>query len=406
MPDITQKDMGTEELRDALGANPIGLISEGYSKGQNLTMFLEEKSPSENKLEFDAFDRIMQLQGIQTRSYPDRGYWASEGKEFVDSELGRALYAEFFARTWRRVAYAGRTAANRATYLSTDGTPGSWQRPYDDAEPARWSTQIAPAIPLAELVGTVTPVTGADYRSFYLTHDATKVRHYRIGESAEIPTYKLVSSENTIQLQKFGLGLEASYEQLRRQRVDKIAMQIARVAIQNEVDKVAAALDIAVNGDGNSNSPTTYDLTALDGDAVAGTLTLKGWLAFKQKFVNPYQLTGCLMQETVSLQLTLLDTGSSNVLLSGADLGGMVQRLTPINMTSDGVRYGWTSDAPALQIVAFDRMWAMEELVEIGGQIAEMERFVRSQVEFMSMTEVNGFAKIDETATLILDVNA
>lgn len=404
MPNITQQAMSTQELHDVLSerGSALGFVTESYKKGSNLTMFLEEQSPSENKLEFDAFDRVMQLEGIQTIAYPDRGYWASEATKFFDTTIGRSLYTEFYARTWRRVAYA----KSRATYLSTDGTPGSWQRPYDDAEQARWSTQIAPAIPLSELIATVTPVAGADYRSFYLTHDATKVRHYRIGESAEIPTYKLADSENTIQLQKFGLGLEASYEQIRRMRVDKLAMQIARVAVQNEGDKVSAALDISVNGDGNSNSPTVYDLTALDGDAVAGTLTLKGWLAYKQKFVNPYFITGALMQEAVSLQLALLDTGSANVPLAGANIGGMIQSLTPINQTSDGVRYGWTSDAPALQIVGFDRRWAMEELVEIGGQIAEMERFITRQTEFMSITEVNGFAKIDETATLILDVNA
>lgn len=404
MTNVRQDVMSTQELHDAMSdrAGALQMIGEAYKDGQNLTMLLEEKSPSEDKLKFDAFDRLMQMTGIQTVSYPDRGYWASSGGPLVDTTIGRALYPEFFARTWRRVAYA----KSRATYLSTDGTPGSWQRPYDDAEQARWDTQIAPAIPLSELVGTVTPVTGADYRSFYLTHDATKVRHYRIGESAEIPTYKLADSENTIQLQKFGLGLEASYEQIRRMRVDKLAMQIARVAVQNEVDKVDAALDIAVNGDGNSNSPTTYNLTALDGDAVAGTLTLKGWLAYKLKFVNPYFLTGALMQETVALQLALLDVGSANVPLAGANLGGMIQSLTPINTTSDGVRYGWLSAAPALQIVGFDRRWAMEQLVEIGGQIAEMERFITRQTEFMSMTEVNGFAKVDATATLILDVNA
>lgn len=406
MPNIAQQSMSTGELHAAMSdrSKSLEFIADAYKKGSNLTTFLETQSPSENRLEFDAFDRVMQLEGIQTRSYPDRGYWASEAKQFFDTTIGRTLYTEFFARTWRKTAYGNRN--NRATYLSTDGTPGSWQRPYDDAEPARWDTQIAPAIALSELIGTVTPVTGADYRSFYLTHDATKVRHFRIGESDEIPTYKLADSENTIQLQKFGLGLEASYEQIRRLRVDKLAMQIARVAVQNEVDKVAAALNIAVNGDGNSNSPTTHNLTTLDTDATAGTLTLKGWLAYKQKFVNPYFLTGALMQEAVSLQLSTLNVGNANVPLVGANLGGQIQSLTPMNTTSDGVRYGWTSDAPALQIVGFDKRFAMEELVEIGGQIAEMERFITRQVEFMSITEVNGFAKIDATATIILDVNA
>lgn len=393
--------LSTNDLIARLRENPVDFVAEGYKQGLNLTRWLEVNSPSE-KGDLDAFERCMQAQGIVTRSDPQAGYWASKASAFLDNPVNRTLYTEFFARQWRRVSYG-----NRAVYLSTDGTPGSWQRPYADAQQARWDFQLAPAIPLSEVVGMTTPIEGQDYRAFYLTYSAEQVRKFRLGESAEIPIAKLTDAERTIQLKKFGRGLQASYEQMRRMRVDKLALQISYMAIQSEVDKVAAALNVLVNGDGNSGTtPTNYNLTTLDTDATAGTLTLKGWFAFKMKFANPYVCTTALMTEAVALQLALLNVGSGNVPLAGANLGGTVQSLTPINQTSDSVRYGWTSDAPASTIVGFDRRFAVEQVTEIGGEIAEMERFITNQTQVMTMTEVDGYAIMDGNATKTLTISA
>ena len=113
-----------------------------------------------------------------------------------------------------------------------------------------------------------------------------------------------------------------------------------------------------------------------------------------------------LMTEAVALQLALLNVGNANVPLANANLGGMVQNLTPINTTSDGVRYGWTSEAPASTIVAFDRRFALERLTEIGGQIDEMERFITNQTQLMTMTEVEGYAILDGNAARTLTISA
>ncbi len=395
--------LGTRELFEALDNNPMRLVGEAYQEGLTLSRFFEEASPSAEGDGLDAFGRLMQEAGIITRSNPEAGWWASEASEFFSSPARRVLFSEFFARTWRRVSF-GQT---RATYLSDDNTAGSWARPYADAPQARWDYQLAPAIPLSELVGMTTPITGQDYRSFYMVYDAEQLRKFRVGESAEIPIAKLTDRENTIRLKKFARGLQASYEQIRRMRVDKLALQIAYMAIQAEIDKVAAALNTIVNGDGNSGTtPTTHDLTTLDSAASAGTLTLKGWLAFKMKFANPYLITTALMQEAVALQLALLNTGSANIPLVSANLGGLGTGLTPINQFADGVRFGWTSEAPALKIVGIDRRFSLERVTEIGGEIDEMERFITNQTQIITMSEVEGYAIMDGNAALVLDVNA
>jgi hypothetical protein len=405
---MANQTLSTRDLIARLN-NPteaIEFISEGYRQGLNVSRWLEENSPSEPNSGLDAFERCLVELDIRTTSNPAAGYWASPASAFMSGAAARTLLSEFFARQWRKISYARPSHQERAIYLSTDGTPGSWQRPYSDAQQARWDTQLAPAIPISEVIGMTTPIEGQDYRAFYLTYNAEQLRKFRVGESADIPIAELADAERTIHLKKYGRGLRASYEQMRRMRVDKLALQIAYMAIQAEVDKLAAIINVMVNGDGNSGTtPTSYNLTAIDTGATAGTLTPKGWLGFKMKFANPYMVSGALMTEAIALELATL-TFSANSPYTGYNAGGMVQGLNPINPVGNVTRYGWTSDAPANKILGFDRRFAIEQVTEIGGAISEMERFITNQTEVITMTEVEGYAVMDANATKLLVVNA
>lgn len=403
----------TNELNRLFSADPMqtyrNIAAEMSERGDEgnptLSRALEFASPSEQGQQ-DAFTRLMRENNIRTRSDFVEGYWASRMSAFLDSKVGRALYTEFYAREWRKVAFA--TPQQRAVLLSTDGVPGSFQRPYYEGA-TRWEQQVQPAIPLAELVGMTTPITGNLYRSLFLEYDAEQLRKFRVGEGAEIPIANVAAREHPITLPKFGRGLRMTYEELRRLRIDKVAYFIRQAAVQSEADKVASALNVLVNGDGNTDTAAAvHNLTTLDAAASAGTLTLKGWLAFKMKFANPYFITTALMQEAVALQLALLNVGSANIPLVNipGGQGGLGTGLTPVNTFADSVRYGWTSDAPSLKIVGFDKRFALENVVEIGGNIDEMERFITNQTQVMTMTEIQGFAVMDPTAALVLDVNA
>lgn len=406
--------LSTADLWQRLRENPMefyrqvaaDMQSRGVEDPPTITRALEYASPSEANAPLDAYERMLEVAGIRVASDPIAGYWASPATEFFErGAANRLLYTEFFARNWRSVAFAN--SQQRAVLLSSDGVPGSWQRPYGDASMPRWSQQIAPAIPLSELIAMTTPISGDAYRSFYLTYDAAQLRRFRVGESAEIPVATITGAEHTIRLKKYGRALRASYEELRRMRIDKLAYFIRMAAVQAEMDKVVAALDVLISGDGNTTPtsvPVTWDHNG-DFGGTLGTLSLNSWLWFKMKFVQPYVMTTALMQEAVALQLSQLNTGSANVPLVAANLGGLGTGLTPINQFADGVRFGWTADAPALKIVALDRRFALEQVVEIGGDISETERFITNQTQVMTMTEVNGFASLDANAVKILDIN-
>lgn len=405
--------LGTRELWEQFQNKPLDIyhtvanrmVEAGIEEKPTLSRALEEISPSEKGDSLDAFERLMLEAGIRTKSDPVAGYWASNAGAFTRSAGAKMLLGEFFARNWRKISHG--MSEQRAIFLSNDGIAGSFERPYSDAMGVRPSQRIAPAIPLSELVSVTTGINGDTYRSYYLTYDAAALRKYRVGETANIPIAKLSGGEETIRLKKYGRGLEASYEDLRRMRVDKLAFYIQWMALQTEIDKVAAALDVLVNGDGNF-TPQSHNLTTLDSSATAGTLSLKGWLSYKMKFANPYAISTALMQEAVALQLAMLNTGSANVPLLAipGGQGSLGTGLTPINQTNDNVRYGWTSDAPSLKIVGFDRRFALERVTEIGSEISEMERYITNQTQIMVMSEVEGYAYIDQYAVRVLDVNA
>lgn len=392
---------------DLLAQMGLNVYRAAYEKGMSLSAYLERQDPSaEYRDGLDAFGRLLQAADIRVRSLPEYGVQASEFGEFNRTEQTRALIPEWLLRTWREVQ-TGRPFSTRAMYSTADGAAGSWERPYAEAQAARTDQQVSPAIPLSELVAITTPINAAEYRAYYLSNDATQTSMVRVAEGAEVPRVKLTGGPHTIDLLKYGRGLEASYELLRRQRVDRLALTVRLMAVQAEVDKVAAILGVMVSGDGNDNAPTTHNLTTLDAAASAGTMTLKGWLAFKMKFVNPYMMTGALAQEAVALQMLLLNTGSANTPLVNVQQPSGFGAFTQMNPgLRDSVALGWTSAAPALKIVGFDRRFAIERVVDVGATITEIEQFITRQVQVLVVTEAEGFAIIEKNAINILDVNA
>ena len=383
------------------------MYERAYKEGKNLSVFLEQEDRSgEYKDGTDAFQRLLIAADIRTDSLPEHGVKAATYGEFYENKQARALIPEWLRRTWVE-GQTGRPFSTRALYTSTDAAAGSWERPYAEAQAARWSSQIAPAIPLSEVVAITTLIDAGSYKTYYLQDNAEETSLRRVAEGAEVPRAKLVGGEQTINLYKYGRGLEATYEQLKRQRVDKLALHVRRMAVQAEVDKLATIINVLVNGDGNSNAPTTYNLTTLDPAATAGTLTLKGWLAFKMKFANPYAMTSALVQEGVALQMFLLNTGSANMPLVSVQQASGLGAFTSMNPgLRDNVAVGWVGDAPANKIVAFDRRFAIERIVDIGMTLTEVEQFVSRQTQLLVMTEAEGYAVIDQNAIGILDLAA
>jgi hypothetical protein len=390
--------------------NP-GLYEEARRKGMTFSDFLSHETvDGDGRDGMDAYQRLLQEAEIITRTHPQGHYKSSRVEAFAKDVSSRTLFPEWVRRTVAGVSFRESKAAQNGAgekfiFLSDDVTAGSVLRPFADDLMMRMSDRTEPAIPLTEVVAATRFVDGNKARSWYLNRDASQARRKRVTEAAEIPPAKLTTKQHDIDLYKYGIRLDVSYETARRLALDQFARFLELEAIQAEVDKVAAALDVMVNGDGNtSTAATSYNLTTLDPNTTANNLTVSAWLAFKAKFANPYQLTHVLGTEAVILQLLLLNVGSGNVQLSQRpDLGGF----TPINQTfADGVRWGISADAPASKIVGYDRAWGIGRVVETASEIQEMDRWITNQTLILTATENEGFEVLDPNGLKILNLAA
>jgi hypothetical protein len=414
--------------------NPSDLVAQGgdarfykaavkdKNRRKSLSVIFEELDPSSryprdsDDYKIGAFGRAMRAAGIKTASDTALGYFADPIESFFDSSEKRALFPEWCRRQWVK-ARTGRSLNNTGNLVipstnltqrlitSADEAVGTAMRPIIDNAEVR-QRQLTADISVADIVSVDTAVDGNTYRTIYID-EATPgdIRFVRVTEHAEIPMALVSTSEQEIGLFKYARGIEVSDEARRRGRIDKLGLFLAQVAVQQEADKVAQAMHVLINGDGNANtSATEYDLTTLDPAATAGTLSLKGWVRYKMQFNRGFSLDTVIGRESDIIQLLLLNTGSANQPITAA-FGGAFGELIPINRRlQDGVRFAISDEAPSGKLVGFDSAQALERATEVGSNIQETTRFVTRLSDALVMAEVEGYGIIDQRATKVLDV--
>ena len=398
MTTITPGRIGAQELARQIGPN---LYREAYQHGRSLSVHLEMLDPSTGYNDgLDAFSRQLKLAGIVSRSHPELGVYASKLEAFEVSDEARALVPELFQRMWRSVV-TGKSPDTRALYTTGDDIPGGAALPHALAATARVSRRRPPLM-LSELIAVSTPVDSGTYKAFYLTPSEANSRRSRVAEGTDIPLMRLTGGDQAINLLKYGGGIEASYEVLRRSRIDKIELWMAQVAIQTEMDRISHAIKVLVDGDGNSGTAATnFDATDLDATATGYAVTLKAYISWKLKFSPGYQMSHAIGAEGDVLKVMLLSIGSGEN-DRGIYLAPMDQAMQSGLMLRDGVKAGITDDVPSNVLVGIDATAALEWVFEVGSNIEEVERFARKQTQAIVISEVEAFAVFDQGATKTL----
>lgn len=413
------------ELRSGNGPGPAGLVlsprlyEEAYTRGLSLSAFLEQVDPTEKypdgdaMKQLDAFERQLFLAGIRPFSNPRRGLWADKVEKFwtSDREGAEALFPEFVARVWRSIGLPetrvpGFPGLEKRFYMSS--SPISDVLHPDYVSTVVRQKQIAPAIPLSEIVAITTPIDSGVYKAFYLTDDQDERRMRRVAEGAEVPTAKLTGGDHSINVKKYGRRLLGTYEVFRRMRIDRFALHVALLATQAEVDKVKTGIDVLINGDGNtSTAATNYNISTLDADWSSGdNPTLKGYLAWRMKWTSPYYCNVVLAREADILNLLMCNAGTANVLFG--QVAGMfgIGGVTPIGAQLGPARVGWEDQCTADKWLGIDNRFALEMVTEIGATLTETNKIISTQWNEIVMTESVGFCIFDSQSNRTLTLNA
>lgn len=361
----TRKELEERTKKVELG---LDLYKDAFKEGRSLSAHLETIDPSDEADSLDAFERQLAVRGIRTKSIPEKGIFADKIENFYASDQPQSqfLFPEFLNREMRA---------------------------------ARMEQDIT-----GEIIAARTPIDATVYKSIYLDmSDVTKFRMKRVAEGTEVPTAILKTSENAINLNKFGIRIKATYEALRRVRIDLLRVHLAMIGLQTSLDKGSAAVSVLINGDGNDNAATVDKLSDLD-SASNGSLTYKAWISFLMNFY-PYQGTTVVGNKEALLQImTMQFPGIDPMMALAQYVGGAPMQVQLAQGVFTTVRLVLLNGAPDDTLAACDKRFALEEVTEIGANITETDKIISSQFNEIVLTEVNGYAKLYNEATRILDL--
>lgn len=341
-----------------------------------LSQLLELNDPSAEGSRLDAFERQLREHNIVTQTIASKGINASTVDAFYRTNESKVLFPEFIGRTLRE--------------------------------------SLVAASVLPYLIAMNTPIDGNAYRTIYCKNDTANkkaAKRRRITEASELPKSKLVTAENTTKIYKYGNAIEASYETIRRMKIDMFAVHIRRIGQQSASDEVLDVLDIIKDGDGNNNAATVYTNTGLDSGATGGTLSQDAFVSFLLAFY-PYSCNTMVANKAALLQvLKLLYPAQSTTQLVAFLIGGgalPAKVKMPQGLFSEfTLLYDPNIEAvnahPA--IYGLDSRYAIEKVQEVGSDIQEADKYILNQTQVLTISENAGFNKIMPEASAILEIN-
>ena len=232
---------------------------------------------------------------------------------------------------------------------------------------------------LPNLVATVTDIEGMDYRSVVSVPSDDDKTLKIVGEGAAIPGTKIKTRENLVKLHKRGRMLVASYEALRFQRLDLFTVTLSQIGAYIARAQLRDAIDVLINGDGNSNAASNVSVAA------SGTLTYADLVKLWAN-LSPYELN-TILAPTQEMQAILGMTQMQDP-RAGLDFQGTGKMVTPL-----GAALLHAPEMTAGTIIGLDKNCALE-MVQAGGVTTDYDRLIDRQLERAAITCTAGFAKI------------
>ncbi|MCD8144276.1 MAG: phage major capsid protein [Oscillospiraceae bacterium] len=323
--------------------------------GKSFTQVLEERDPSENyrgtPLEgLDAYQRQLKRFDIKVK-----GAGSDPVEKFFRTSDSSVLFPEYIARSIK----TGMEESN-----------------------------ILPAI-----TATITTFDGMDYRSIASVPSEDEKSLKRVDEGAEIPQTTVRTQENLVQLHKRGRMLVGSYEAIRFQKLDLFSVTLKQIGAYINRMHLEDAIDVLMNGDGNSNPADTFAVGDSTIGGTAGSLTYEDLINFWAQF-EPYEMNTLLVPTGVMVKLLGLSEFQNP--LTGLNFQGTGKLTTPLGATL--LR---SSAVPADTLIGLDRNYALE-MVQGSSVMVEYDKLIDRQLERAAITSISGFAKLFQEAGKVL----
>ncbi len=242
---------------------------------------------------------------------------------------------------------------------------------------------------LPRIVAATTVIDSSDYRTITSDPDEDKKELKNVAEGAFIPETRVSVKSSLVTLNKRGRMLVASYEAVRRQRLDLFTVTLRQIGAYIARSQLKDAVGVLVSGDGSGNA------AAVTNTAVSGTLAYTDLAAFWNSF-DPYELNTLLVSPDVMQKV--LEMAEFRDAAAGLNFHATGRMITP--MGASLIKAGCV--APGT-VIGLDRSCALE-MVRCGGITTEYDKLIDRQLERAAITCTAGFSKIFDPASKILSV--
>ena len=248
---------------------------------------------------------------------------------------------------------------------------------------------------LPDLTAAETRITGMDYRSIASNpgDDAKSLK--MVAEGARIPETTISAQENLVKLHKRGRMLVASYEAIQFQRLDLFSVTLRQIGAYIGRMHTADAIDVILNGDGNSNAAPVFTIGSNPISGSAGTLSYGALVDFWSQF-DPYTMNTLLVGDAMAGLLKLPELQDA---AAGLNFQGTGKMVTPM-----GANLLRSSAVPSGTIIGLDKNYALE-MIRGSDVLVEYDKLIDRQLERAAITSISGFAKIFADASKVLKIN-
>ena len=371
---------GAHVVGEATRAESIDLSSgkQMYAKANDervtFSQYLERMDPSEDGSVLDAYGRQLKRFGIIPKSIPSRGIYCSTGDRFFQSgnPESAVLFPEFISRT------------------------------------ARMSL-IEPSM-VDEMVGSVRPIIGETYKEVLITWEQENVKKKRTTQGAGFPEVSITWADQAASVHKYGRSLLASYEFIRRCSLDLISTAINLIMVESRNAEANDAVETLTNGIDAGYIYNANGTGGLDPDQAAAAtvrnLSYKAWIKFAMRF-SPYKANVVVGGEDALVEfITISKPGADPFeILSALKEGPATINIRLAQSFWGPVTLIYNSTVTDWDLVAFQKEYALERIVEIGADMAETERLISTQFHRIVISEVQNFGKVFPQCIRILRLN-
>ena len=242
---------------------------------------------------------------------------------------------------------------------------------------------------LPDITATVTKIDGMDYRSIVSDPDDDTRSLKVVSEGAFLPQTTIKTQENLVKLLKRGRMLVSTYEALRFQRLDLFTVTLKQIGAYIARTQLADAVNVLVNGDGNSNGAKVINASA--SGALKYTDLVRLWTE-----LTPYELNTLLVPTALMEKiLAMPEMQDSQATL---DFHGTGRMITPM-----GAKLIHVPTLDSDKIVGIDKTCALE-MVQAGDVLVDYDKLIDRQLERATVSVISGFAKLFNDASVVLKV--